>query len=90
MIRRYTFRQNNSGGYYVGPHYFVCLALDEDNAWNILKSQDWYTDKYCRCCGPRWETSWDWESDPASANEALQYLDYRDSVIDLTQENVNG
>lgn len=90
-MKRFTFWQNNSGGYYVGPHYFVCVGENEKVAWDILKQQSWYTDKYCSCCGPRWTECWnDWDTDPNSNNEALDYVDREQEVIDLTKENVNG
>lgn len=50
----YVFRQNNSGGYFVGPEEFVVTATSEKAARTILESQPWYTDEYCDCCGPRW------------------------------------
>ena len=52
----YLFRQNNSGGYYIGPDEFVVTATDEETAWNILKSQPWFSEEYCECCGPRWSS----------------------------------
>jgi hypothetical protein len=54
VYKNYVFRQNNSGGYFVGPYEFVVTATSIDEAWSILKSQRWYTDEYCECCGPRW------------------------------------
>lgn len=50
----FTFSQNNSGGYFVGPPMFIVTARDEDEAFAILQSQRWYTDEYCECCGERW------------------------------------
>lgn len=50
----YMFRQNNSGGYFIGPEEFVVTATSEDAAWNILKSQPWFTVSHCKCCGERW------------------------------------
>ena len=48
------FRQNNSGGYFVGPEEFVVTATSEDAAWDILISQPWFTEDHCDCCGERW------------------------------------
>ena len=91
-MKRYTFRQNNSGGYWIGPHYFVCLAQDGKSAWKILKDQPWYTDEHCTCCGHRWyEDLLDWETDPDTVNEGLISMDlFRDEVIYLTKEQANG
>lgn len=50
----YMFRQNNSGGYFVGPEEFVVTAASEADAWRILASQPWFTDEHCECCGVRW------------------------------------
>lgn len=50
----FTFSQNNSGGYYVGPLMFTVTARDEDEAFAILQSQPWYTESHCECCGERW------------------------------------
>ena len=60
----YTFRQNNSGGYYDGPAY-VCVEctdlLDADDqaerngiTFGMAGS--------CECCGARWSLAWDEES----------------------------
>jgi len=52
--KNYTFTQNNSGGYYVGPVYFTVTAQSRTQAFSILANQSFYTAAYCECCGPRW------------------------------------
>lgn len=53
----WTFRQNNSFGYYIGPTSFTVTARSMEDAFVALKNQPWYTDVYdCDCCGPRWHT----------------------------------
>jgi len=51
-----TFTQNNSGGYWIGPSSFTVTARNEDEAFAILKSQPWYSEEYCECCGQRWSS----------------------------------
>jgi hypothetical protein len=60
----FTFFQNNSGGYFIGPWEFTVTAQTEKDAFDILKSQPWYSDQYCECCGIRW-------SDIASSQEKI-------------------
>ena len=56
----YTFIQNNSGGFWIGPH-FVCVECDSlEEANQIAQSHGVYFDgvkngKDCGCCGSRWE-----------------------------------
>lgn len=53
-FRVFTFRQNNSGGYFIGPSEFVITARSYDEAKRTLESQSWYDPSFCECCGPRW------------------------------------
>jgi hypothetical protein len=48
------FRQNNSGGYFVGPKNVLLVAPNEDAAWERLRSLPDYTSNSCDCCGSRW------------------------------------
>jgi hypothetical protein len=50
----FTFWQNNSGGYFIGPSEFTVTAKTEKDAFAILKSQPWYSENHCECCGVRW------------------------------------
>jgi hypothetical protein len=54
--KNYTFRQNNSGGYFIGPVKFTVTAQSSEDAFKILQDQLWYSDKYCVCCGVRWSS----------------------------------
>ena len=59
----YTFRQNNSGGYFVSDDTYgvseivIVEAINAKDAWNRLSdigdnvSGFW---EYCSCCGERW------------------------------------
>lgn len=55
----YTFHQNNSGGYFTGPHYIIIEASDHHEANKIATLHDVYFDGVtdgidCECCGDRW------------------------------------
>jgi len=56
----YTFRQNNSGGYYSGPQYIIIEAADAEEANERSQSTQIYFDGAsndgpdCPCCGDRW------------------------------------
>jgi hypothetical protein len=53
----YTFEQNNSGGYYLGPEYLVVEANSTEEA--NRRFEDFDPDmSYCDCCGPRWSEAW--------------------------------
>ena len=57
MGKFYLFRQNNSGGVFVGPVYVVVEAESADEAWTIaIRDTEVYMDDGtdCECCGPRW------------------------------------
>lgn len=60
----YTFRQNNSGGRFLGP-VLVCVECDSvsdanDEAVNRHDIQ-FGMEGSCRCCGPRWSEARDGE-----------------------------
>lgn len=50
----FHFRQNNSGGYFIGPKHVVMIAENEDAAWERLRSMEDYSSSSCDCCGARW------------------------------------
>lgn len=60
----YTYRQNNSGGYFRGP---VCVIIEADSAEeaNFIAEEkaNLYFDGHgdCHCCGNRWHTARDTE-----------------------------
>lgn len=58
-MRKYTYHQNNSGGYWVGPKEIVVYADSDEEADNKAIEQGVYFDGLengldCDCCGPRW------------------------------------
>lgn len=53
-MKTYMFRQNNSGGVFIGPHEFFVQAESVDHAWLELEKQEWFTTCHCECCGERW------------------------------------
>ena len=60
----YTFRQNNSGGYYSGPQ-FVCVEAETLQEANDLFESCGYSFGMvdsCTCCGARWSEAWDDDS----------------------------
>jgi hypothetical protein len=56
-MKFFGYRQNNSGGTYMGPLYVIVQAQDDEHA-NSLATL--FTDVHfdmsssCECCGPRW------------------------------------
>jgi len=55
----FTFRQNNSGGFYNGPQYVIVEAASSVSANTVAEENNVYfngIDKGidCRCCGDRW------------------------------------
>lgn len=56
----FTYRQNNSGGYFYGPAKYVIIEADNaDEANRIAEDHDIYfngcmTGMDCSCCGDRW------------------------------------
>ena len=57
----FTYRQNNSGGYWKGPARFVIIeACCAEQANSIAKDHGLYFDGYgdCACCGNRWSRAY--------------------------------
>ena len=65
----FQFRQNNSGGQYMGPKLVVVKADDADQANQIAQDQgpvyfDGVADGIdCDCCGDRWYPVHDFNAD---------------------------
>ncbi len=65
----FQFRQNNSGGQYMGPKFVVVKADDADQANQIAQDQgpvyfDGVADgRDCDCCGDRWYPVHDFNAD---------------------------
>ena len=56
----YTYKQNNSGGNYIGPHYLIVEANSAKEANRIAEDNGAYFDGEgdCQCCGDRWNMPW--------------------------------
>ena len=65
----FQFRQNNSGGRWMGPKFVVVKADDADQANQIAQDQgpvyfDGVADgRDCDCCGDRWYPVHDFNAD---------------------------
>ena len=61
----YTYRQNNSGGSFIGPYAVIIEAKNTDEAYSLAESNagvyfDGCSDgRDCSCCGDRWSRAWD-------------------------------
>lgn len=58
----YTYRQNNSGGYYYGPAVYVIVeAISSDESDEIAEQNDVYFHGVgdCECCGNRWHRNYE-------------------------------
>ncbi len=79
----YSFRQNNSGGYYCQPakHIIVKDARDSEHATEIAMAAGMYfngvaSGSDCSCCGDRW------------CNYDYEYDTMEDALLDITQEDM--
>lgn len=57
----FNFRQNNSGGYFIGAHYVLIEADNAEEANAIAQANGIYFNgceagQDCNCCGDRWCT----------------------------------
>ena len=62
--RFFEFRQNNSGGRWVGPKTVFVEALSAQHAnERALEFGLWFhmSASECECCGPRWWKQWETE-----------------------------
>ncbi len=63
-MKWFVFRQNNSGGYFVGPETILVKALNAEEAnKKVLQEGTIYfngvdEDMDCPCCGDRWSELW--------------------------------
>ena len=86
----YTFGQNNSGGYYIGPSYIIIEAINPEQANQIAETTGYIyfdgidSERDCECCGDRWNTVYEWNgydfpsaygSEPIE-NEQVHYVIY--------------
>ena len=79
----YTYRQNNSGGYYCQPakHIIVKDARDEEHATEIAMAAGMYfhgvaDGSDCSCCGDRWY------------NIADEYDSLENALLDITRDDI--
>jgi len=88
----YSFRQNNSGGYYCQPAKFIIVkdARDSEHASEIAMSAGMYlhgvaTGSDCSCCGDRWYNHPD-EYD--TMEDALLFITNHERLHDSGADNV--
>jgi len=60
-VRYYVWRQNNSGGSFIGPTSIIVCAKNLEDAENIAEDNGVYydgvsADRDCGCCGDRWSS----------------------------------
>ena len=82
MAKFYAYRQNNSGGRFIGPALWVIVEANSSNvAMAIAEDNDVYfngceTGQDCSCCGDRWSSWADVDDRPEiygkSVEEALK------------------
>ena len=63
----YTYRQNNSGGNWVGPVYVIVEAASPEEADDIACAHGVYFNGVkegwdCACCGDRWISTCEWDA----------------------------
>ena len=86
----YSFRQNNSGGYYVQPAKYIIVkdAKDSEHATEIAMQAGMYLDGVaagsdCYCCGDRWyDFSYEFEAVEDAIADALDYDSQQNEVPD--------
>jgi len=88
----YTFRHNNSGGYFKGHYVLVCVecdSLEDANDQAELNGISFGMFGSCECCGPRWSRAWDEDSltetpthygDPLSESRDSWVIHYKDGT----------
>lgn len=83
----YTYKQNNSGGFFSGPEVVIVEADSAAEADNIAQDNGVYFHGVslgldCSCCGNRWTSQVDWdeegEAEPLIYGEKPEeYRNYR-------------
>jgi hypothetical protein len=80
----FTYRQNNSGGRFIGAKYVIVEAESAKEADEIAEENDVYfdgvSDGYdCGCCGDRWSRQWEdgTEKPEICGEEAIENEDCR-------------
>ena len=91
MAKFFTYRQNNSFGWWNGPKFVIVEAENNSHADEIAQENGVYFDgvsngQDCRCCGDRWNRSWEEGTDVPSI-----YGEPAESGTDLSgRPYVNG
>ena len=87
----YTFRQNNSGGFFSGPQFVIIEADSAEEANAIAEENDIYFHGVsrgldCSCCGDRWYPVYEGDGD----NEPLIYGEPAEKYDDFYTDKVPG
>lgn len=89
----FTYCQNNSGGYDIGPAQYVIIeATSADEANRIAESDAGIyfdgvsTGHDCSCCGDRWREQWDIDDGYEMPTIYGDPLDMSNAVEEPTQE----
>tara|TARA_R110000824_G_scaffold13973_2_gene60077 strand:+ start:381 stop:707 length:327 start_codon:yes stop_codon:yes gene_type:complete len=87
----YSFRQNNSGGYYNQPAKFVLVkdAHDSEHATEIALAAGVYFNGVangsdCSCCGDRWH---DGDNKFDTITDAMEFIDGPDVLRDSMESD---
>ena len=90
----YSFRQNNSGGYYCQPakHIIVKDARDSEHALEIAMAAGLYLNGVaagsdCSCCGDRW---YGVDDEHDTLDEALDYIGAINTHSSQVQRDSDG
>lgn len=73
----YLYRQNNSGGYYLGPADMVIVRADNMAAANRAANANGVNPDapYCDCCGTRWSLmNPEWDPDEVNGYDIFAAL----------------
>lgn len=81
----YAYRQNNSGGTYVGPETVIVRADSTGEANAIAREAGVDPDApYCTCCGPRWSLYDDEYYAPIKGYQVAESVDEFNEWHDLS------
>ena len=87
----YTYRHNNSVGFYSGPKYVIVEANSAEQADEIALNGDVIyfggcsTGMDCSCCGDRWHSHSTWDDPHENVEDAISYC--RQYVYDPQPED---
>jgi hypothetical protein len=87
-MKFYTFRQNNSGGFFIGPKYVIVRANSVEEA---NEKAEQYAEVYfdgvrdgkdCHCCGNRWYRASEYDG----GTDEPQVYDWTIKIPNLNEE----